>query len=375
MKQKILYFVTEDWYFCSHRLPLAVAAREAGYEVAVVTRVREHGDYIRAAGLRLIPLELSRSGRNPFTEWLTVWRLYRVFRHEQPVLIHNVALKPVLYGTLAARLAGVPHVVNALAGLGHLFGRGRRGLGLLRGLVKLAFRWLLNGTRDRVILQNPDDQNLLVSAGALDPGRAILIRGSGVDLGRFRPAREPAGIPVVVLAARMLWDKGVGEFCAAAERLRDQGVTARFVLVGDSDEENLGSIPRTQLELWQRAGVVEWWGKRGDMPEILGHCHLFCLPSYYGEGVPKVLLEAAAAGRPIVTTDMPGCREVVRDGENGLLVPPRDVPALAEALGKLLQDKPLRESLGRRSREIAEAEFGVERVIEKTLEIYRGLLE
>ena len=374
VKPKILYFVTEDWYFYSHRLALAAAARAAGYEVAVVTRVREHGDAIRGAGLRLVPMELSRGGRNPLTEWVTIWRLFRILRRERPDLVHNVALKPVLYGTIAARLAGISHIVNALAGLGHLFGSERRGLGLLRGIVTLALRWLLNGAGSRVIVQNPDDLRALVSAGALDAARAILIRGSGVDLDRFRPAPEAPGVPVVVLAARLLWDKGVGEFCAAAERLRTEGVGARFVLVGDSDEANLGAIPRAQLELWQNTGTVEWWGKRSDMPEILSRCHLFCLPSYYGEGVPKALLEAAAAGRPVVTTDMPGCREAVRDGVNGLLVPPKDVPALAEALKTLLLDSELRGRMGKRGREIAEAEFGVERVIGKTLALYRTLL-
>ncbi|MGZ8217020.1 glycosyltransferase family 4 protein [Methylomagnum sp.] len=368
---KLLFFVTEDWYFCSHRLPLAVAAKEAGYDVAVVTRVRDHGPAIEAAGLRLIPLELARGGRNPLTEWLTVWRLYRILRRERPDLLHNVAMKPVLYGSLAAKLARVPRVVNALAGLGHIFGRDG---GWLRAGVKLAFRWLLNGGRSRVIVQNPDDLRLLVGACHLRPDAAALIRGSGVDLKQFRPAPEPDGVPVAVLAARMLWDKGVGEFVAAAEQLRNEGVAARFVLVGDSDDANLGAIPRGQLERWRETGVVEWWGKRTDIPAIFAACHIVCLPSYYGEGVPKVLLEAAAAGRAIVTTDMPGCREAVLNGENGLLVPPRDVAALVDALERLLADADLRARLGRRGREIAEAEFGVARVIEKTLAIYRGLL-
>jgi glycosyltransferase involved in cell wall biosynthesis len=373
VSKKILYFVTEDWYFCSHRLPLAVAAREAGYEVAVATRVREHGAQIEAAGLRLIPLELSRGGRNPLTEWLTVWRLYRVLRREKPDLLHNVALKPVLYGTMAARLAGVPRVVNALAGLGHIFADAGRA-GLLRFGVKRAFRWLLDGETSRVIVQNPDDLRLLVSAGALNPERAVLIRGSGVDLARFRPGPEPEGVPVVVLAARLLWDKGVGEFVAAAEQLKSEELEARFVLVGEADEENHSAIPVRQLEAWKASGAVEWWGKRTDMPAVFAECHVVCLPSYYGEGVPKVLLEAAAAGKPIVTTDMPGCREAVRDGENGLLVPARDVAALAAALKRLLADPEARKRLGQRGREIAEAEFGVERVIEGTLAIYRELL-
>ncbi|CAL1239095.1 glycosyltransferase family 4 protein [Candidatus Methylocalor cossyra] len=371
---KILFFVTEDWYFCSHRLPLAVAAKQAGYEVAVATRVRAHGQAILAAGLRLIPLELSRGGRNPLTEWLTVWRLFRVYRRERPDLVHHVALKPVLYGSLAARLAGVPRVVNALTGLGHIFAESNRA-GLLRWAVKGAIRKLLGGRRSRVIVQNPDDLRRLSAAAALDPKAVALIRGAGVDLAQFRPHREPEGPPVVVLAARMLWDKGVGEFVAAATQLTQQGIVARFVLVGDADHENHSAIPTRQLETWKAQGPVDWWGRREDMPAVFAACHIVCLPSYYGEGVPKVLLEAAAAGRPIVTTDMPGCREVVRDGDNGFLVPPKNVSALAAALARLLENPPLRARMGRRGREIAEAEFGVERVIEATLAVYRGLLQ
>ncbi len=373
-RKKILYFVTEDWYFCSHRLPLAMAAKGAGYEVAVATRVREHGEPIVSAGLRLIPLKLSRGGRNPLVEWLAIWRLYRVFRAERPDLVHNVALKPVLYGTIAARLAGVPRIVNALAGLGHIFADVGRSKRMLSSVVTIAFRWLLNWGKGRVIVQNPDDFRRLVSLGALNAKEGVLIRGSGVDLEQFRPRAEPDGAVMVILAARMLWEKGVREFVAAAERLRNEGVKARFVLVGDADAENHSAIPTRQLEAWKASGAVEWWGKRSDMPDVLARCHVVCLPSYYGEGVPKVLLEAAAAGKPIVTTDMPGCREVVRDGDNGLLVPPQDVEALVEALRCLLTDSALRKRMGRRGREIAEAEFGVARVVRETLAVYRALL-
>lgn len=369
---RLLFFVTEDWYFCSHRLPLAMAARAAGHDVALATRVHRHGAEIASAGIRLLPLPLSRGGRNPLSEWRTVWSLYRILRRERPDILHNVAMKPVLYGSLAARLAGTPHVVNALAGLGHIF-TDRDRAGWLRRFIKLAFRWLLKG-HGRVIVQNPDDLRLLRDAGAIAPGQATLIRGSGVDLALFQPCPEPAGVPIVTLASRLLWDKGVGEFVAAAESLRQAGVQARFVIVGEPDPENHSSIPVEQLMAWRDAGQVEWWGQRQDMPAVLAGSAIVCLPSYYGEGVPKVLLEAAATGRPIVTTDMPGCREAVADGENGLRVPPRDVPALATALRTLLEDAGLRQRLGRHGRLRAEREFGVERVNAQTLELYRAML-
>ena len=369
---RLLYFVTEDWYFCSHRLPLAMAARQAGYEVAVVTRVNRHAEFIEKAGLRLIPLGLSRGSHNPLADWRALVALYRILKRERPDILHNVALKPVLYGSLAARLAGVPHVVNALAGLGHIFADQDRA-GRLRRIVQLAFRFLLKG-RGQIIVQNPDDLRLLQASGAIAPGQATLIRGSGVDLERFRPTPEPDGMPVVMLASRLLWDKGVGEFVAAAERLSQAGLAARFVIVGEPDPENHSSIPLAQLLAWREAGAVEWWGKQEDMPVMLAQSHIVCLPSYYGEGVPKVLLEAAAAGRPIVTTDMPGCREVVTEGVNGLLVPARDVPALAQALGTLIQNPGQRRVMGEQGRQLAERNFSEGLVIAQTLAVYRLLM-
>ncbi len=372
-KPTLLFFVTEDWYFCSHRLPLGIGARAAGYDVAVATRVNHPGGVIEAAGLRLIPLSLSRGGKNPLSEWRTLLALYRILKQEQPDILHNVAMKPVLYGSLAARLAGTPHVVNALAGLGHIFADRERA-GRLRQFVKLAFRWLLKG-QGQVIVQNPDDLRLLLDVGAISPDQATLIRGSGVDLARFPQQPEPAGgLPIVILAARLLWDKGVREFVEAAELLRKSGVQARFVVVGEPDPENHSSIPAEQMAAWRDAGHIEWWGKRTDMPTVLAQSHIVCLPSYYGEGVPKVLLEAAATGRPIVTTDMPGCREVVTGGDNGLLVPARDTHALAAALKTLLTDPVRRAQMGQRSRERAEQEFSEDHVVAQTLGLYHRLL-
>lgn len=369
---KLLFFVTEDWYFCSHRLPLAIAARDAGFEVAVATRVNAHADAISREGIRLIPLHLSRGGKNPLREWRTLWALFKVLRTEKPDILHNVAVKPVLYGSLAARLAGTCRVVNALAGLGHLFAVRERA-GFLRSVVKLAFRFLLRG-HGRVIVQNPDDLRLLEASGAILPGQATLIRGSGVDLSRFVPSPEPPGTPIIVFAARLLWDKGVKEFVEAARNLKREGIEGRFVIVGAPDAENHAAIPIAQLETWSAEGAIECWGHRTDIAEILAGAILFCLPSYYGEGVPKVLLEAAASGRALITTDMPGCREVVEHGINGLLVEPRDVEGLTQAIKQLLNDPELRIRMGRESRERAEASFGIETVTTQTLAVYEALL-
>lgn len=371
---KIIFFVTEDWYFCSHRLPLAIAAQQAGYDVTVVTRVTQHGELIRSHGLNLIPIKLSRRSRNPFKELGVIWQLLLIYREQRPDIVHHVALKPVLYGSIAARLTGVPAVVNALAGLGFLFVSKRLLARILRPLVEVAFRVLLNRPNVRVIFQNPDDLGLLIGRGVLESERAVLIRGSGVDMTLFRSSPEPDGAPLVVLASRMLWDKGVKEFVEAARQLKGLGVSARFALVGEGDPENPASISREQLAQWGDEGVIEWWGRHGNMPQIFAESHIVCLPTTYGEGVPKVLIEAAACARAIVATDVPGCREIVRDGENGLLVPSKDVNALVFALQRLIEDSPLRIKMGMRGRTIVEDEFSIEHVVRQTLVLYRKLL-
>lgn len=371
---KIIFFVTEDWYFCSHRLPLALAAQRSGYDVTVVTRVNQHGELIRSHGLNLIPINLSRRSRNPLKELGVIRQLLDIYREQKPDIVHHVALKPVLYGSIAARLAGVPAVVNALAGLGFLFVSKQWLARILRPLVEVAFRVLLNRPNVRVIFQNPDDLCLLTGRGVLELKRAVLIRGSGVDTTLFRPAPELDETPLVVLASRMLWDKGVKEFVEAARQLKGLGVSARFALVGEGDPENPASISREQLAQWCDEGVIEWWGRHENMPQIFAESHIVCLPTTYGEGVPKVLIEAAACARPIVATDVPGCREIVRNGENGLLVPAKDVDLLALALRKLIENSSLRIKMGLRGRAMVEEEFSVEHVVRQTLDLYQELL-
>ncbi len=369
---KLLFLVTEDWYFCSHRLPLARAARAAGYEVVVATRVGRHADAITGEGFKLVPLNLRRSSQNPLRELAAILEITGVYRRERPDLVHHVALKPVLYGSIAARLARVPAVVNALAGLGFVFASASLKARLLRPWVVGALRLLIDAEGSRLIVQNPDDRRMLVEGGISAAGRVRLIRGSGVDLRRYLPSAEPEGTPLVMLPARLLWDKGVGEFVAAARLLKAQGAVARFALVGDGDAENPAAIADEEIEAWREGGVVEWWGRREDMPEVLGLAHIVCLPSYR-EGLPKVLLEAAACARPLVATDVPGCREIVIDGRTGLLVPPRDAPALAAAIGRLLAAPQLRAEMGRRGRELVAAEFSEESVVAQTLAVYREL--
>lgn len=370
---RVFYLVTEDWYFCSHRLNLARAARAAGYDITVVTRVQEHGDVIRREGFRLVPVDFARNASSPWRDLRTLCAILRIYRAEKPDLVHHVALKPVLLGSLAATAAGLPRVINALTGLGHVFTSRGLGTKLLRQPVRITLGWLLCRANSWVILQNWDDAQMLTREGMVCPERVSIIRGSGVDTRRFSPSPEPPGPPVVVLAARMLADKGVREFVEAARLLHGQAVEARFVLIGDRDPQNPSALQAETLDEWQRSGVVEWWGTHEDMAEVFRGCHVVCLPSYR-EGLPKVLIEAAACGRAIVTTDVPGCREVVRNGVNGYLVPARDGRRLSQALRSLIEAADLRVRMGEQGREIAVSEFADERVIRETLALYARVL-
>lgn len=370
----ILFLVTEDWYFCSHRLPIARAARDAGLEVVVATRVTRHGPCIEREGFRLIPLTISRRSQNPLRELATFFEILRMYRRVRPDLVHHVAMKPVLYGSFAARVARVPVVINAIAGMGFVFSSDRWQARFLRPGISIAFRWLLNHGQGRTILQNPDDQRLLTGAGLVLPERTVLIRGSGVDISRFCPSPPPDDGPVVVtLISRMLRDKGIAEFVEAARLLKRRGVSVKAVVVGTPDPENPASILESQLLDWQAEGVIEWWGARDDIPGILAKSHIAVLPSYR-EGLPKTLLEAAACGRPIIATDVPGCREIVQHEENGLLIPVKDPAALAAAITHLAGDRDLRDRMGNAGRRLVESEFAESIVANETLELYRALL-
>jgi len=372
---KLLFLITEDWYFWSHRLPIAQAAKAGGYDVAIATRVNEHRGLIEQEGFRLIPISMRRKSHNIFNEVFSIIELIMIYRREKPNIVHHVAMKPVLYGTIAARFASVPFVVNALAGLGHIFTANNLKTLFIRFFVKSMLRFVFNCSRSTVILQNHDDMEKLNKECNLKKEMLVLIRGSGVDLQRYHPLPNPkSNIPMVLLPSRMLWEKGVREFLEAAKILKNEGVSAKFVLIGRVDPDSPSAINVGQLRQWDADGVIEWWGYSDDMPSVFVQTDIVCLPTFYGEGIPKVLIEAAACGCPIVATDIPGCREVVRDGVNGFLVPVKNVEKLVETLRILIQDEGLRKSMGAKGREIAVNEFSVERVVEQTLGIYNDLL-
>ena len=367
----LVFLVTEDWYFVSHRLWLARRAIEAGYDVTVVTRVTNHGREICDAGCEVIPLDWRRRNGGVWRELRALLRIVRIYRTLRPAIVHHVALKPVLYGSLAAVLAGARKVVNEVAGFGRHVIAARSGESrVLRRALGVGLRMASLPRETKMILQNPDDRDLLLRTGIVSSSGVVVIRGSGVDLTEFRPGPVAPDPPVVVMASRMIRSKGIGDFVEAARLLTRESVPGRFVLVGDTDPGNPAAIPRQRLAEWRDSGAVEWWGHRSDMPDVLARCHVVCLPTAYGEGVPKILLEAAASGKPIVATEAPGCREIVRHGENGFLVPVGDAAALARALRTLIEHPEMRAEMGARSRRIAEQEFSVEQAIEATLGLY-----
>jgi glycosyltransferase involved in cell wall biosynthesis len=373
MRPKLLFVIAEDWYFWSHRLAIARAALRNGYEVIVATRARNYAQRIRDEGFRLVPLRLIRESYSPFIEFAAIRQLRQIYSSEHPDIVHQVGLKPILYGSIAALGHRNLQVINAFGGLGYLGASSSLKARYLRLAIWGAYRFLLNRRNHHALVQNQEDKQLLITKLKVSPEKIVIIRGSGVDLDVFRPAPEHNGIPIVLLAARMLWNKGIEEFVGAAQLLRTRGVAARFVIVGDTDRGSPAAIPRQQLVDWQGSGAVEWWGHQKEMPQIFQQANLVCLPSH-GEGVPKVLLEAAASGRAIVATDVPGCREIVRPGINGMLIPPRDPFALAAAIEELLRDPERRLQMGGRGREIAANEFSEETVVHQTLALYRELL-
>jgi len=370
---KILFLVNEARFFLSHRLPLGLAALERGYEVVVVSAPDTGEEALTEHGFRHVSVPLSRSGFVLRQEIAAYRAIKRVFREEQADLVHHVTIKPVIYGSFAARAVGVRAVVNAVPGMGFVFTRrGVRGV-LLQACVNQLYRMAFALKRMRVIVQNAEDLHAFIDRGILRREQTVLIRGSGVDLNRFTPTEEADGPVTFVLVARMLRDKGVVEFAQAAQVAKRSHADWRFQLAGDVDPGNPSSLSVEQLRELESQYGVEWLGHCSDVAELLAQCHVLCLPTYR-EGLPKTLLEASAAGRTMIASDIAGCREVVADGVTGLLVPPREVEPLAEAMLRVGEDAGLRKRFGQAARVKAEAVFGIDDVVDHTFRVYDELL-
>lgn len=364
---RVVLFANTDWYLHNFRLPLAIALRDAGCQVLMVSPPGKYVDRFLAHGLRFVPFEFNRLSLNPIQQVSAVVRMAALYRRERPELVHHFTIKCAVYGSLAARLVGPRAVVNALAGFGSAFSDKADRFRHVRRLVKATLRVALSGTL--AIVQNPEDQALMASSGLIEPDRVRLIRGSGVNLQRFIPRVPDSTRPVRVLfASRLIRSKGIEEFEAMAERLSAPG-HRQFLIAGAPDDGNPDTLNTAELSALRARGHVQLLGHVEDMASLLSTIDIVVLPTRYGEGVPRILIEAAAAGLPLVATDAPGCREIVQDGRNGFLARMGDVDGLSIAVERLLSDSALRASMGAASRHHAEA-FSEPTVIRETFDVY-----
>ncbi|WP_245524273.1 glycosyltransferase [Methylobacterium nonmethylotrophicum] len=344
----VAFVVTEDWFFASHFLPMARAAVAAGHPVSVITRVRAHREAIAATGARVVALEAERSSLNPMAAGYAAGQLAAILKALKADIVHCIALRGILVGGAAAMLAGIPSRVYALTGLGLIGARQDRAGLLARTALRLLIRGPLETARTRYLFENPDDARLL----GLDPEspRVTVIGGAGIDPEAWPATPLPPHPPLrIALTARMLWSKGIDTAVQAAQRARAEGAHLELSLYGAPDPSNRRAIPDATLRDWSRDGVV-WHGATDDVAGALARAHVACLPSRGGEGLPRALLEAAASGRAILTTDVPGCRTLVRDGIEGLIVPPDDPAALAAAMARLAADPALVARMGAAAR-------------------------
>jgi len=371
---KLIYCVFPINFFISHRLPIAREAIKKGYEVHLISTKGEGEEILTKEGIFFHPVQITRSRKNPIQEIKSIYQIYKIYKKINPDIVHHVTIKPVLYGTLAARMAGVKAVVNAFSGLGYVFTAKGVKAAILRNVIKLAYRAILRHNNLISIIQNEDDRDYLISKTIIRKNQARLIKGSGVDLSIFKPTVEPSGIPVVILPARLLKDKGVIEFVEAAKQLKRLNFKVRMVLVGDVDMGNPSSVSVGEIKEWVDDGYVEHWGFKNNMAKTLSEANIVCLPSYR-EGMPKSLIEATASSRVIITTDVPGCREMIdKNNPNGILIPAGSSIALSDAIIDILSDKKKRQIMAFNGRKMAEKEFSINQVVKSTLKIYEDLL-
>jgi len=370
--KKILFIVNVDWFFVSHRLPIALEAIRQGYEVHIVTTVTDKLDLLEKSGLIVHNLSLhrSRSGISIFSEF---WALLSIIKDITPDIVHLVTIKPVLLGGIASRLANVPAVVSAISGLGFTFHGNGFVFSLRRKFISLFYYLSLGHKNQKIIFQNNDDKLKLFKIRKDINNRSVLIQGSGVDLSLYSVVENNFNHPVVMMAARLLSSKGVREFVQASKIICTDNKNVRFVLLGDIDPLNPESIKKSEISQWKEDGLVEIWGYRSDMNNIIPKANIVVLPSYYGEGLPKILIEAAACGRVVITTDHPGCRDAITQ-KTGVLIPIKDSEALADAIRALLQNPQKAIKMGEAGRELAEQNYSIEKVCKKHIKIYKDLL-
>ncbi|HMO18993.1 MAG TPA: glycosyltransferase family 4 protein [Oligoflexia bacterium] len=377
MNKKIILFANTAWYLFNFRLSLARALRDAGYDLLLISPADEYAKRLQDEGFLWEAVPMERKSLNPLRELKLIWYLRNLYKREKPVLVHHFTIKCVILGSIAAKLAGVKGRVNAVAGLGYVFISDAVKARMLRPVVKILLSWVLNDKRSLLILQNTDDEKAFGSSGVLQRDKIRVIKGSGVNVKKFYPSerKNHADQKIkILLAARLLWDKGIGEFVEVAYSMKAAGKVALFMLAGVPDKGNPRAIDTKSIEEWKNDGAIQVLGQVDDMPELLRSVDIFILPTTYGEGVPRSLIEAGACGLPLIATDVPGCREIIEDKINGFLVPSQDIDALECAIQKLIDNPQMRNEMGKNARKKVLREFDEEIVISETLKIYKELL-
>lgn len=376
-KFRLLLFITEDWYYWSHRRCIAIAAKNAGYDVYLITRVQKLKKEIESDGINLIPLKLRRKEKNPFREIISFIQILKIYKDVKPSIVHHVALKPVIYGTIISKILQIDSVVNALAGLGHIFTSKKLKSKVIRfGLINV-LRLLLKNRTYQMILQNPEDCGYLFESEIVKKDNICLIKGAGVDVNEFKFVEEKDVSINLMLAGRLLWKKGVKELIDAGKIIKKKYKNCKVIIVGEPDIENPGAIPINVLKGWEENGDIIWYRgiSQEKMPEMIALSNIIVLPTTYGEGIPKFLLEAASVGRAIIATDVPGCREIVIQNETGILVPVNDIDSICKAIEYLIENPEIRKKMGNNGRLLVRQEFSQSMVVEKTIMLYDRLLK
>ena len=377
MNRKLLFNITEDWFFCSHFLERALAAKKAGYSIFVLSRFSLNKDILENYGMKFISVPFNRKSTNPIYEFCILIRIILIYKRVRPDIVHHVAAKPIIYGSIAARICGIKSVINAPVGMGYVFTSDTIKAKILRPLLKILFKFFINShnginKRNKVIFENKEDLNYFIKLRAVDPKNACIIQGAGVRIKQNYKPRKIKEIPTIALVARMLKDKGINEFVEASRIINREKIFGNFLLVGDIDPGNPSSLKRQTLAKWNNEKVVKWVGWVDNVEEILKKTDILCLPSYR-EGLPKALIEGAAYGLPIVTTNTVGCKDVVEDGVNGFLVPIKNVEKLSRRIFELIQNKDLRNKMGMESFKIASSKFSSKIIISQTLNVYNEM--
>ena len=375
--KKILYLITEDWFFCSHFFERALAAKEKGFKIIICSKENKHKEFIENKGFDFYSIPFDRKSVNPFYELIILLRIIYLYKKISPDIVHQIAFKPIIYGSIAAKILKIKSVINAPVGMGYVFTSDSQKAFLLKPILKFLILNFLNSNRgnnrkNKVIFENKDDLNYFISIGATNKYDSCLIRGAGVQLNKKVIFKRNNKIPVIAIVSRMLKDKGVYEFVEAAKIIKNKNIVSKFILVGGIDKFNPSSIKREILQNWHDKGLVDWLGNIDNVDKVLEKIDILCLPSYR-EGLPKALLEGAANGLPLITTDTVGCRDVVVNEINGYLVPVKDGKRLASAMEKLIRNKKLREKMGQESYRIVSTTFSSSIIIPQTLKIYDEL--